>query len=219
MAPEPETSGAVKKEHDVFMRIMDLKKERHTDQTGQFPYLSSHGNCYIMVVIHLDANYIFQVAIKTWMEAQIVQAYQTIMKIIRASGLSVEKYILDNKASNAFKEAMKEEGIKHELMPLGNHRRNMVKGAIQTFKAHFIAILYGVDDAFPMHYWDRLLKHTELTLNMLCQSNIAPKVLVYAHVHGPHKFMRWPLTPLGCKLQVYKHPGERATWGPHMVDA
>ena len=42
----------------IFTHIADLTKSIHTDQTGAFPYTSQRGNRYIMVAIHLDANYI-----------------------------------------------------------------------------------------------------------------------------------------------------------------
>ncbi len=37
----------------------DLSNSIHNDQTGAFPFTSQQGNRYIMMAIHLDANYIF----------------------------------------------------------------------------------------------------------------------------------------------------------------
>ena len=54
------------------------------------------------------------------------------------------------------------------------HRRNIAERMIQTFKAHFLSILAGVSATFPPFLWDKLLPQTELTLNLLRQSNIAP---------------------------------------------
>jgi hypothetical protein len=45
--------------NDIFMCMEDLNEEIHTDQTGAFPHTSQRGNHYIMVAVHLDANYIF----------------------------------------------------------------------------------------------------------------------------------------------------------------
>ena len=50
---------AMKKEHDVYVKVLDLKETIYTDQIGQFPFTSSKGNCYLMVAIHVDASYIF----------------------------------------------------------------------------------------------------------------------------------------------------------------
>ena len=53
------------KQNDVFMKIIDMMKDAiYTDQTGQFPHLSSKGNRYIMVAIHIDSNYMAMEAMK-----------------------------------------------------------------------------------------------------------------------------------------------------------
>ena len=57
--------SALKKEYDMYTTIIDLKETMYTDQTGKFPYLSSQGNRYVMVGVHVDATYIFQERIKT----------------------------------------------------------------------------------------------------------------------------------------------------------
>jgi hypothetical protein len=83
---------------------------------------------------------------------------------------------------------------------------------IQTFKVHFISILAGIDDKFPLSLWCHLLKPTELTLNLLRQSKVAPKISAYAHVHGPHDYMKKPFAPLGCAIQAHVKPEDRHTW-------
>ena len=67
-------------------------------------------------------------------------------------------HILDNEASAAFKEAIRINS-NLQLVPPDTHRRNLAERAIQTFKNHFVAILAGVDESFPMYLWDRLLPH------------------------------------------------------------
>ncbi len=47
------------KTHKAFFRIENLSDLIHTNQTGAFPFASRWGNRYIMVAIHLNANYIF----------------------------------------------------------------------------------------------------------------------------------------------------------------
>jgi hypothetical protein len=86
----------------------------------------------------------------------------------------------------------------YKLIPLGQHRQNQAERAIQTFKAHFISILASVDDKFPLLLWCHLLKPTELTLNLLHQSIVAPKILALAHIHGTHNYMQKPFAPIGC---------------------
>jgi hypothetical protein len=57
----------------------DLNEEIHTNQTGAFPPTSQYGNCYIMVAVHLDANYIFAKPMKNSTEGEIIRVYQKIL--------------------------------------------------------------------------------------------------------------------------------------------
>ena len=74
---------------------------------------------------------------------------------------------LDNKASTAYKECIRNNGMTHKLVPPDNHRSILAERAIQTFKHHFISILSSVDDKFPLSLWCALLEQTELTVNLL----------------------------------------------------
>ena len=90
-----------------------------------------------------------------------------------------------------------------ELVPPDCHQRNIAKRAIQTFKNHFVAILSGVDNRFPLSLWCHLVRPAELTVNLLRQSNVVPKILAYAHVHGQHDYMKCPFAPLGCAVMAH----------------
>lgn len=57
-----------------------------------------------------------------------------------------------------------------------------------------------------------LLESTELTLNLLRQSRITPKVSAFAHVHGQHDYMRKPFAPIGCAIQTHIKPDDCRTW-------
>ena len=72
-----------------------------------------------------------------------------------------------------------------ELVPPGYHQRNAAEVAIMNSKAHFLSVLAGSADDFPMQLWDRLLTQTETTLNLLRQSNATPTVSAYTHLNGP----------------------------------
>ena len=132
--PEP-------KQNDVFMKIIDMKDTIYTDQTGQFPHLSSKGNRYIMVAMHIDSNYIAMEAIKNRTERQMMDTYQRIVDRCKGAGLILSNQILDNKASAEFKKLIKDSGMEYELVPLGDYRRKCNERAIQIAKAHFIAIM------------------------------------------------------------------------------
>jgi hypothetical protein len=87
----------------------------------------------------------------------------------------------------------------------------MVERAIQMFKNHFKAIIAGVDDSFPMKLWDKLLPQTELTLNLLRQSNFAPTVLAYQYVRGNFNHNKMPLAPMRCALQLHDSSERQGT--------
>jgi hypothetical protein len=95
----------------------------------------------------------------------------------------------------------------HELVPPDNHRSNRAERAIQTFKRHFISILSGADNKFPLSLWCALLEQTELTVNILRQSNVTPKISAFAHVHGQHDYMKKPFAPIGCASKSSKTDG------------
>jgi hypothetical protein len=103
----------------------------------------------------------------------------------------------------------------YQLVPPNDHRRNIAEKAIQTFKAHFIAIICGADKSFPLHLWCQLLPQAEYTLNMLRPSRMTPTISAYAYLWGQHDYNANPYAPLGCKVESYLYPGIRETWAPH----
>ncbi len=97
------------------------------------------------------------------------------MTRLAAWGLSVDLQILDNKAILAYKEAITFKwNATFQLVPQDMHCCNWAERAICTFKDHFLAILAGVDSAFPPYLWDLLLLQAKLTLNLLCQATLNP---------------------------------------------
>jgi hypothetical protein len=100
---EPGTEEVLpaKRHNDIFVRVKDLAKSIHSNQTGAFLYTLQQGNCYIMIAIHLDANYIFCKPTKNRLEDEMIEAYQKIMNRMKAAGLELKTHRLDNKASKA----------------------------------------------------------------------------------------------------------------------
>ncbi len=141
-----------------------------------------------------------------------IRVYQKKFNRMKEAGLGQRKQVLDNKCSAAMKACIKENGMDYKLVPLGQHRHNHAEQAIQTFKAHFISILASVKNEFPLSLWCHLLEPTELTLNLLCQSRVAPKVSAFAHVHGTHNLMQKPFAPIGCAVQTHIKPDNRLSW-------
>ncbi len=129
-----------------------------------------------MVAIHLKANYFFVKPMRSTSKEEMIRAYKKIINRMRLAGLGLKKHTLDNKALEAFKQCIQEQQMQYKLVPPGNHQRNQAECAIQTFKTHFILMLAGMDNKFPLSLWCHLLKPTKLTLNLPCQSKVAPMV-------------------------------------------
>jgi hypothetical protein len=110
-----------------------------------------------MVAIHLNANYIFVKPIRSRSKEEMIRAYEKIINRMKAAGLGIRKHMLDNEALDAFKQYIRQQQIQFELVPPSNHRHNQAECTIQTFKAHFISILAGADNKFPLSLWCHLL--------------------------------------------------------------
>jgi hypothetical protein len=208
------------KHKDVYLRVFDgTKKSMYTDQTGKFPITSARGNKYIMVAVELDGNYIDAEPVQSRKAKALTDAYQEIFQRWKATGVvSPNWHVLDNEAPEELKQAIRANKCRVELTPADQHRRNIAERAIQTFKGHFISVLAGVSDDFPINQWDELLPQTILTLNLLRQSNVAPNVSAWAYHHGSFDYNRMPIAPMGCAVQFHIKPSRRKTFGEHSED-
>ena len=84
--------------------------------------------------------------------------------------------------------------------------------AVSTFKNHSIAILVGCDKRFPKYLWCQIILQVVITLNILQQSQINPKLSVHDQVFGMFNYQRTPLAPIGTKVSIHKRPDQRKTW-------
>ena len=205
------------KHNDVYFHMWDLSETIYSDDTGAFPYISQFGKKIIMIAVHMDANYIFAETMKNKTDGERIHAYQKIIDRMKRAKLGLRKHILDNEISKKYKARIALNGMVHEQVPPGNHRRNIAERAIQTFKGHLIAIANGVSDDCPIRIWCQFVPQAELTLNLLRQSNITPKISAFAHVHGHHDYMRHPFAPIGCSIEIHVKPGDRGTWDMRSV--
>jgi hypothetical protein len=205
--------------HLVFSAVAELPRhEIATDLTGQFPTTSSQGNKYILVCYVYDCNAIITTPMKNRTELEHMRAFNHIHQYLTMRGFTPTHQRLDNEASTAFKNNLRQKGIDYQLVPPHNHRRNAAERAIQTFKNHFISILCGTDKRFPMHLWCRLLPQATATLNLLRTSRLHPQLSAEAHLNGAFDFNRTPLAPLGTQVILHETPQQRKTWAAHGVD-
>ena len=131
---------------------------------------------------------------------------------LKHAGIVPQKHILDNEVSTTMKTIIRDEyKMKLEMVPPGCHSCNAVEVDIQNFKARFISVLAGTPEGFPPSLWDQLLPQSEITVNLLRQSNVALKVSAYAHLSGPFKYNKMPLAPMVCEFQLHKKTDKRGT--------
>jgi len=166
-----------------------------------------------MIAYHEDANVILIQPFKNKKDTHRISAYNTIMMRLEAQGLSVDLQILDNEANAAYKHAITFKWkATFQLVPPDMHRRNRCDSAIRTFKAHFLVILSGVDRKFPPYLWDLLLPQAEITLNLLRQSLINPRISAWEYFQEPFNFTKTPIAPVGCRVLIHAKPATRRSW-------
>ena len=213
------TSMRGKKVQDVYIKTYDPRETIFSDQTGKLPTQSQRGNKYIMVMVEIDSNAILVEPMNSKKDKEMIRAYDTLILRLKRAGSVPKKHVLDNEVSEAMKNHIRDDlKLNMELVPPGCHRRNAAEVAIRNFKSHFLSVLAGTADNFPPSLWDRLLPQTEVTLNLLRQSNATPTVSAYAHLSGPFDYNKMPLAPMGCEAQVHEKTDKRGTWAYHSLD-
>ena len=151
----------------------------------------------------------------SWFQNNAILLCNGILVTMRQAKLGLCKHVLDNKISKEYRERIAENNMIHELAPPRNHRMLKAEQAIQTWKAHMISNLNRADENLPISCWCQIVSQTELTLNLLRQSNIVPAILAYLHVHGQHDYMRNLFAPIGCRVEIHVKPDNRGTWEMH----
>ncbi len=185
------------------------------DLTGQFPYTSSRGNQYIVVVYDFDSNAIVCAPLKTRQSKDILNCFKKCEEKFTQYGSTPSLYILDNEASSDLKLSLTKNNQQYELVPPNIHQRNTAEKAIRTFKNHFLSGLASCNPNFPIQEWDRLLPQCEITLNLLQNSRTSPKLSAWAAISGIHNFVKHPMTPPGTKILIHSKPNKRASWAFH----
>ena len=201
----------------VVAQLVEFKQSNKGffDLTGQFPYTSSRGNKYLLILYEYDSNAILAHPLKTRQAHEIKNAWSILHTRLLYANRAPSIYIMDNEASRELKNAIVKYKIRYQLTPPNIHRINAAERAIRTFKNHFIAGLATIDPDFPIREWDRLLPQAETTLNLLRTSRINPKLSAYAVISGNFDFSRTPMAPPGTKVVVHDKANKRGSWAYH----
>ena len=201
----------------VFLKTVDLTGKIYTDQIGRFPITSNKSNNYILVAYHYDSNTIHAEPLKTQTVLDLKTSYHKIHSLLTNRGLKPSLHILENEIPNVLKRFMREVNEKFQLVPPNSHRINSAERAIGTFKEHFISGIASTHKEFPLDLWCRLLPHSSLTLNVLRQLRMNPKLSGYDQLHGEFNYNATPLAPPGTQVIVHEKPTVRVTWASHGV--
>ena len=120
-----------------------------------------------MVLIELESNAILVAGMQNCTSGEMVKAYQILIDRLKESTILSTLHILDNECPGEYKEAIKDNKMKYQLVPSNDHRRNVAEKVIQVFKYHFVLVLCRTVAGFPMSLWCQLFGQAEHQLNML----------------------------------------------------
>jgi hypothetical protein len=168
-----------------------------------------------MILYDYDSNAILAAPLRSRSEHDLVAAYTSLHQYLVDRGLKPQLQHLDNEAPGGLKQFMTQQGVQYQLVPPHNHRRNVAKRAVSTFKDHSIAGLSTTDKNWPMHLWCRLIPQALLTLNLLRQSRLNPRLSAEAQLNGTFDFNATPLAPPGTRVIMHEKSTVRRTFAPH----
>ena len=169
----PRSHIELSKNHQAAFGVIDLDQATNikglvcTDLPGRFPYSSSNRNNYIFVLYDFDSNIIIGKAIKSRNADELVRGYKICYDELREGNITPILHRLDNEVNDKLFEAIRNNNCDYQLVTVYDHRQNLAERAIQTYKNHFISVLFGTDVAFPAHLWCSLQKQINIQINLL----------------------------------------------------
>jgi hypothetical protein len=203
------------KKHDILILVYNAKATMYSDQTGKFSAVSSKGNKYVMVLHDVDSNSSWAEPMKNQTGGELILARNWALTKMQQQGINPKHQILDNQASESYKDAIRALGMPYKLVPPNDHRRNMAEKAIQTFKDHFIEVLSRCAVTMPIHLWCQLLPQTKRQLLLLRQLRLHPNLSAYAHDYEQHDYNKHPFVPIGMEAMVHDKPHKPRTFAKH----
>ncbi len=65
---------------------------------------------------------------------------------------------------------------------------------------------------FLPYLWDLLLPQAILTVKLLRQATINPKISAWKYFNGLFDFNKTPLAPMGCRVLIHAKLATRRSW-------
>jgi hypothetical protein len=152
--------------------------------------------------------------VKSRSASEWVKAYYTIHQELTVKGFKPKLQTLGNEASAALKNFFTANDVDYQLVPPHCHRCNAVERAIRNLKEDFVAGIYSVDPAFPLHLWDRLLPQESHWISC------GPRDCILSYPPLLTFMASWTSTQQllfrqDAKNIALEKPGKRRTWAPH----
>jgi hypothetical protein len=138
---------------DANLFFFAVFADKHTgtvynDLTGSFPFMSLEGNVCFFVVFHYKTNAILELPISGFSNEVLFDAYKQQYKLLESKGFTIKLNVMDNQGSTIIKKYLTMKQFDQKFVKPHNHRVNTAKGAIWTFKVHFISALAATNSKF-----------------------------------------------------------------------
>ena len=123
-----------------------------------------------------DSNATVFEPLKNCQTKEMTKAFRSCCEKLKITPTNNNLFILDNECSQDIKNIIKIYDSKFQLVPPHQHRQNAAEKAIKPVKNHLLSGIATCHQQFPITKWDRLLPQAEMTLNLLRNSRINPKL-------------------------------------------
>ena len=120
------------KKKDIFISLYNPRDTIYTDQTGKFPHASIRGYNYQIIVHKIDGNSTWVEPMKNKSQGEMIRARRAALLRMELQDIVPVLQILDNEISEAYKEEIRNTGMKYQMVPPDDHHRNIAERAIQT---------------------------------------------------------------------------------------
>jgi hypothetical protein len=213
MPPTPSTpiTPPGLKPPNIVRAIFHPTETNYSDGTGNVLDLGF----FFLIMYNFDQNSIHAEIVKDHTSASYIVAYNRGLEAMAKDGIYPTHEVMDNVLSKEIADNLANRHIKIHLVPVDDHRTNKAERAIRTFKDHWIANLASVSKSFPLSGIKHLLPQVLISLNLLRQSRINPRISAWEQVHGPYDFNAHPMHPPGTRCVVLDDPSKRQSFANH----